>query len=98
MALTITKVTNRQSIGNVVVEICDVQFDDSYPTGGEAVLASDFEMSAILVVLAAVRAAQTFEYVASTGKIIVYDADGAQVANAVDLSGTTTRVVVYGRA
>lgn len=48
MGLTIDKVTGADTVwGNKRVKVRDITFDSSYPTGGEALVASDVGLSKI---------------------------------------------------
>lgn len=72
-------------------------FDSSYPTNGEAVLASQIGLSTINQLDILPMNGYVFQYVAATAKIKVYyadydaNADGAliEVANTTDLSALT---------
>ncbi len=48
MALILTEVTRRQSVGNYFEKIVDVQFDSSYASSGEALTAGDLGFAEIL--------------------------------------------------
>tara|TARA_R100000234_G_C4849208_1_gene114401 strand:+ start:90 stop:425 length:336 start_codon:yes stop_codon:yes gene_type:complete len=82
-----------------------VQFDSSYPTGGESLSAADLGFTALHMVI--VQAESTLGYVAqydyTNEKIEVYEAgaDGAaldEVANTTNLSSLYVRVLAYGIA
>lgn len=111
MALTYTNEVELMGVSRtdgVVQRVvgCTVTFDDSYPTGGEAIVASDIEpalggaMSAVdFVVIGSSREAGT-EVVLwdrSEAKLLVFTADGTQAANASDQSAVTAEILVYGR-
>lgn len=99
MALTITKIANL-SLGNAEGVVVDVDFDSSYPTGGESLTASDLgfqHASDIKLVLASPDGGYIFQYDYTNKKLLAYYADydavadGAliQVPNTTDLSGVT---------
>lgn len=102
MALT-TSVVNRNIEGARVAVTADLTFDSSYPTGGEAIVIDDLGLSVVDICLVAPSAGYVAEYVASTGKVIVYwvdtTTDGAamaEVASTTDLSALVVRARVYG--
>lgn len=84
--------------GPVIRGSVDFTFDSSYPTGGEAIAASDIDanFTGILELhkvanLTAAACAYSIEYDAVNGKLMAYDA-GGQVADTTDLSGVSVRL------
>jgi hypothetical protein len=78
--------------------LADITFDNSYPTGGEALTATDLGLT---LELNAVHAAP-----ATTGHVCPYDQANAklmafngttQIADRTDLSAVTTRVLAVGK-
>ena len=81
-----------------------IQFDSSYPTGGEALTAGDLGFTAIhAVMIDTDTSGYVAQYDYSNEKDEVYEAgaDGAaldEVGNTTDLSAVYIRVVAYGTA
>lgn len=108
MALTLSRSYQRESVGldQFRVNIIDVTFDSSYPTGGEALTPEDCGMQSIEAVL---------PQLGDTGYVVLYDrtnekllaymgdnnnaSDGPliEVANTTDLSTLDVRILVIGR-
>lgn len=99
MALTVTPVTQRQSIGNYFEKIVDVTFDSSYPTGGEALTAATLGFASILSVTAdpiAGTTVRTAVYDRANSKLLAYDPDGGQIADTTDIATISARLIVRG--
>jgi hypothetical protein len=84
--------------------VTEVTFDNSYPTGGEAVTAADLGLSRVDYAIATVKSATgggvnvaNVFYNIATGKILVYDETPAEAANAADLSTLVVQVIAWGR-
>ena len=84
--------------------ISEVTFDSSYPTGGEAVVASDFGLHGITHVLVTQSNVATKRgyWEETTGKILVYVEDGttgieAQAASTSDQSALSVQVFAVGK-
>ena len=81
-----------------------IQFDDSYPTGGESLTAGDLGFTDIhAVMIDTETSGYVAQYDYSNSKVEVYEAgaDGAaldEVANTTDLSAVYIRVVAFGLA
>jgi len=81
-----------------------IQFDDSYPTGGEAVSAGDLGFKSLHMVICDTESSgYVAQYDYSNEKIEMWEAgaDGAaldEVANTTDLSAVYVRVLAYGIA
>ena len=100
MAVSVT-VNDRDVWGSHQVRWATVTFDASYPTGGEAVTAADFNLSEIKnMIVGMPDVGDTMAglyWVGSTSKIIAVEQDGAQVANTHDIDGRTVEVLVIGK-
>ena len=110
MALTITT-PGAASVGPAIAggtpskfTIKRIQFDSSYPTGGEALTAGDLGFTAIhAIMIDTETSGYVAQYDYSNEKVEVYEAgaDGAaldEVGNTTDLSAVYIRVVAYGTA
>lgn len=100
MAVSVT-INDRDVWGKHVVRWATVTFDSSYPTGGEAVTAANFELSELKNVLVTNpsiddEAITSAYFDATNSKIIVIAADGTQEGNTTDLSSTTLDVIAIG--
>lgn len=101
MGLTIT--TEERSVeADKHVWIGKIQFDATYPAGGEAIAAKDFGLYAIEDVVV-YQSKNNVEWDKAAGKLKVYDynqdavADGPAVETAIaDQSGLTVRARVSG--
>jgi len=100
MALTLTKVQHRIGL-NSRIHVYDVTFDSSYPTGGEAVAASDFKLDSIDAIFPTFSGATaangrivTFD--PTNSKLLVWTGVATEAANASDQSAVTARVIVVG--
>jgi hypothetical protein len=79
--------------------IVNITFDNSYPTGGEAVTPANFKLNGIDTIECmggnAASCANRWPWDAENGKIMAFDAAG-QVANATDLSTHIPKFRVTG--
>lgn len=101
MAVSVT-INDRDVWGSHQVRWATVTFDASYPTGGEAVTAADFQLAELKNVLVAApsiddEALNSALWDAANSKILVVDAAGAQEGNTTDLSATTVEVIALGK-
>lgn len=100
MALTITPVRGARSVsGTIREEFYDVTFDNSYPTGGEAVTPRDFGLLSLYGIgsVGSNTAAIGYRLVFNTQTSKLYVEDGGTEPNAAtDLSALTFRVRVTG--
>ena len=97
MAATLA-VVKRSHPGSQRIVVADVTFDNSYPTGGEAIAAGDAGLGAIQFAVTGGNTANTFAWDYTNGKLLAYvRTTGAEVANTTDLSTTTIRVRFEGR-
>lgn len=105
MALTITEVDHRWA-GNQREVTADIDFDTSYPTGGESVTADDFGLGTIenLVIESGVSNGgyvARWDDVNENIQMFEAGADGTpldEVADLTDLSAESIRVTVRGRS
>ena len=103
MALTVV-IDDRDVWGSHQVRWGRITFDSSYPTGGEAVAAADFQLAEFksLVAHSADVATKKVVWDQSASKLMVYIEDGttgieAQAANTSDQSGLTFEFQVVGK-
>jgi hypothetical protein len=103
MALSLTEI-ERGVMGDLNYAILDIDFDSSYPTGGESLTANDVGMDAIHFLLAEPTSGYVFEYGSAVLLAYYVDNDGAadgamiQVANATNLSSVANvRTFILGR-
>jgi len=91
MALTIS-VVERTVFGNKRIVIADVDFDSSYPTGGESLQASDVGLKAIDFLQATPKSGYIFEYDYTNEKLKAFYPTKSQDSNlaaTVTVTGTT---------
>ena len=100
MALTITAVENNAFTSGVYQNTYTVLFDSSYPTGGEAVTAANFDLGTITELRpGGPNGGYLPEWDAANSKIkAVLISSGAEAGNGNDLSAITFRVEVEGEA
>ncbi len=101
MAATVT-VDDRSVQGNKRVHYATVTFDNSYPTGGESVTASQLGLSGVSSVQTEVKSVggtvnvANVYYDRATSKFKVYDETPAEALNTSDLSTLVVEAVAYG--
>lgn len=107
MALTIDSFT-RTVFGNKRAVICNVDFDDSYPTGGESLTPTNLGLRKIDWLEAQPTGGYVFQYDYTNQKLLAYqqtdpadtggaDVPLAQAGSTEDLSGVTdVRVFALG--
>lgn len=100
MALTFTKVKHN-TFPNGRCHIYDVTFDNSYPTAGEAVTASNFGLTTINGVNAIFSGAtaangRIITFNPTTSKLLVWTAPATEAVDTSDQSAVTARVHVWG--
>ena len=102
MAISVSTVATVPTNDHQLV-FAEVTLDSSYPTGGEAVVPSDFGLQGIeTVFVGSINAAKYHVGYTSAGRLIkVYIEDGtsgieAEVADTTDLSAITVPVLVVG--
>lgn len=95
MSLTKSEQVN-SGVQNLRMVLQKVDFDDSYPAGGEALTADDFGMQDITSMVVLAKDGYVFEYDVANGKLKAFwvdtTVDGAALAEVVDttdLSGVT---------
>jgi len=92
MALTVDNFV-RTVFGNKVIAFCNVDFDASYPTGGEALAASTLGMKKVEFLLAEPKLGYVFEYDYANSKLKAYWADfSATAAGALSEVADTTNL------
>jgi hypothetical protein len=103
MALTITKDTHptegsdRIPTGNGYKVTGSITFDDSYPTGGEVIDATDFELGigeseiVDLDTRPPADGANFSTYDKANGKVVLFTADGTEAADTSDQSAVVHR-------
>lgn len=100
--MTITATENQRGVeGNLRRWLGTITFDSSYPTGGEAIAASDFGLAQIEHVQLATGVGAldiTPHWDQTNSKIILaVSSTGLQVANTTDMSATTVIATVHGK-
>jgi hypothetical protein len=80
---------------NVNAVIADIALDSSYPTGGEAISASQFGLNSIDFVMPSFSAGYDAEYDHANKKLKMFTA-GSEVTDTTDLSAVTVRVLAIG--
>ena len=105
MALVAT-ILEREVVGTKVQNICEVAFDNSYPTGGEAYTPAMFGLSTVdvLLIVGLLGAGLMIEHDRANKKLLIknfnYPAGAAgaasEVANASDQSAVKVMVLVRG--
>jgi len=102
MALTITKDHYGVS-GDIRRHIATIDFDSSYPSGGEALTPADLALREIKTLIVESKDGYQFEYDYANEKVKAFEAgaDGGaldEVADSTDLSSVTgVHVVALGR-
>jgi hypothetical protein len=90
MALTIDSI-ERSVFGNKRVVVANVDFDSSYPTGGEALAPSDFKLTKFDFVVAEPKSGYVFNFDYANNKLKVFQGDNDNAADAplVEVANTT---------
>lgn len=86
----------RVKTGNKMMTITPVTFDDSYPTGGEALTKAQLGLTAINTVFAIPASGYTFAYDATNSKLLAYSTAGTEVSNTTDLHTLAATVIAIG--
>lgn len=101
MAVTATRTQLPVVPGAQRMTVTEVTFDNSYPTGGEPLTASDLGLTGVDFAIATIKTAGTGSVTA-----VFYDipnaklkafAAAAEIANTTDLSAVTAQVFAVGR-
>lgn len=86
------------AVGDMMMSHGTVTFDNSYPTGGEAVTAANLGFTNhISEVFLQATGAEVPVFDKTNSKILLYTADGTQAANASDQSAVVVRYMAFGR-
>ena len=107
MAITITQPGSSSPVvgvpGNVKYVIKDITFDDSYPTGGEGLSATQLGLEEVYIVLISQKSdGYVVQYDYTNEKLEIYEAgaDGAaldELGDTADASGIGIRLIAYGK-
>ena len=98
MALTITSRVSDTTLKGATLKAVTVAFDNSYPTGGEAIAAADLGFdTAIDFAVVATGGSDTVVWNRSTGKLQIFTADGTEATNASDQSAVSRDILFLGR-
>lgn len=107
MALTVTPTADavtaakRHVIGDIRIVYGEIQFDNSYPTGGEAIVAKDLgfdvRIDEIFFQPFDNAASRIAVYDKAAGKVKLFTAMSTEAANASDQSTIKVRFVAYGK-
>ena len=107
MAITITNPGSSADVpgvsGNIKYVIKDITFDDSYPTGGEGLSATQLGLEEVYIVLISQKSdGYVVQYDYTNEKLEIYEAgaDGAaldELGNTADASGIAIRLIAYGK-
>lgn len=84
-------------MGDKRVHAYGITFDNSYPTGGEAVTAGLVGLNTIQFVIPLVNGANFSVWDRTNSKLLIYTADGVEAANASDQSAVTVEAVFIGK-
>jgi hypothetical protein len=98
MALTFTAVTKERLVKGSLYHVYEVTFDNSYPTGGEAVTAANFGLSTLrtLIVESKTNVAAKWARFDRSATKVVLESASAELTNASDQSAVVVRVVAIG--
>ena len=104
MAVAVSALEHGGVVGAQKVKYATVTFDSSYPTGGEPLTPSDFDLVSIDWIQTQDGVGYALYYDRTNSKLLAYygnfdAADGPliQVPNATDLSAVAVKVVVFGK-
>lgn len=93
MALTVAQALNTV-VGNQRMTVTSVTFDDSYPTGGEALTAADLGLNVIDQAIVYATSGYAAEWAGDL--LVVYASAGTEVTDATDLQTLTVQVLAFG--
>lgn len=104
MALTITSVTGKQSMGSRRFEVVDITPDSSWLAAGEALTAATLGFQSIDFMLIESAGGYVFRYDRANSKVLAYRADYdavadgalAAVPDTTDISAVTARALIVG--
>lgn len=100
MSVTNTTISALDSAGNYRTTTLQVALGAGYPTGGEPLAPSAFQMSQIKRVDSALVTPITgiagVKYDRTNNKLLAYTSAGAEVANATNLTGAVVEITAFG--
>lgn len=100
MSVTNTTISALDSVGNLRSTTLQVALGAGYPTGGEPLAPSAFQMSQIrrvdLELVTPIAAIGGVKYDRTNNKLLAYTTAGAEVANATNLTGAVVEATAYG--
>lgn len=104
MALTVTSVTGKQSMGSRRFEIVDITPDSSWLAAGEALTVAQLGFQSIDFILFESAGGYVFKYDRANAKLLAYygdnnnAADGALIAvpDTTDISAAVVRALIIG--
>lgn len=95
MALTIRR-KHVGTIGNLLLSIVDVTFDNAYPTGGEPLEPGSLGLTNPFAVTVGGTGGEVAVYDSVNRKLKLFTGDGVEAVSLSDQSGVTVTVVAFG--
>lgn len=95
MALTVNVLRQTKLMG-ARFTVAEIVFDNSYVTGGEALLPEQLGLTTIDVIMPSFNAGYTADYDYVNKKLLAYKGDGTQEVNATNLAAIKFRVMAVG--
>lgn len=100
MSVTNTTISALDSVGNLRSTALQVALGAGYPTGGEPLLPSAFQLSQVKRVttdlVTPITGIASVKYDRTNNKLLAYTTAGAEVANATNLTGAVVEVTAFG--
>ena len=91
------------AVGDVKMVVANIVGDSSYPTGGSALTPAQLGLTTVLAAQAELQVsavtapvATAATYLVGTGKFQVWQASGAEMTNATNLSTITFQIIAFG--
>jgi len=105
MALTLTPTSDttqrygRHVIGDLVMKLITITWDNSYPTGGEAIAPADVGLNQILAVIPThgTLGSRIYAWDPVNSKLMMFTALGTEAGNGTDQSTISTPVIFIGK-